>query len=51
VEISSWVKPETELLLPATFALAEDIGVESVRLSGDIAQEFEVYLIMCSSLG
>ncbi|KAJ8433759.1 hypothetical protein Cgig2_025922 [Carnegiea gigantea] len=51
VEISSWVEPETELFLPATFALAEDIGVESVRLSGDIVQEFEVYLIMFSSLG
>lgn len=32
VEISSWVKPQSELLLLATDAIAVNIGVEEVRL-------------------
>ena len=32
VEISSWVKPQSELLLLATDAIGVNIGVEEVRL-------------------
>lgn len=32
VEISSWVKPQSELLLLATDAIGVNIGMEEVRL-------------------
>ena len=46
VEVSRWVKPQAKLLLPAAFSLTEDIGVKSVWLTRDIAQELKIYLIM-----
>jgi hypothetical protein len=49
VKISSWVKPEIELLLSVALALAEDIGVKDVRIATQIPQELEVYLVPCRS--
>lgn len=50
VEISSWVEPTAELLLPVSLSLNVDVRVESVRLSRDIAQKFKIDLIVkCSS--
>lgn len=51
VKVSSGVEPETELLLSATFPFCENICMESIGLASDVAQEFEVYLIMGRSLG
>jgi hypothetical protein len=45
VKISSWIKPEIELLLSVTLALAEYIGVKDVRIATQIPQELEVYLV------
>lgn len=47
VKISSWIKPEIELLLSVALALAEDIGVKDVRIATQIPQELEVYLVPC----
>ena len=47
VEIGSGVEPEMELLLSVAFALAEDVGVKSVRFTGRVSQELEVYLVPC----
>lgn len=47
VKICSWDKPEVELLLSVSFALAEDIGVKNVRVTTQIPQELKVYLIPC----
>lgn len=46
VEIHSWVKPQSELLLLATNAIAVDIGVEEVRLPWCIPQKLKVKLIV-----
>ena len=51
MEIGGGVEPEAELHLSVALALAEDIGVKSVRLTGFIPQEFEVYLVMVVSFG
>ena len=47
VEIGSRVEPEMELLLSVAFALAEDVGVKSVRFTGRVSQELKVYLVPC----
>ena len=47
VEISSWIKPEVKLLLPVAFALAKHIGMKNVRITTQVPQELEVYLIPC----
>jgi len=47
VKISSWIKPEIELLLSVALALAEDISVKDVRIATEIPQELEVYLVPC----
>jgi hypothetical protein len=47
VKISSWIKPEIKLLLSVALALAEDIGVNDVRIATQISQELEVYLVPC----
>ena len=49
MEVFCWVKPETKLLLSVTFPLSEDVCVERIRLTGGVAQEFKIYLIMCRS--
>uniref|UniRef100_J3M149 Uncharacterized protein n=1 Tax=Oryza brachyantha TaxID=4533 RepID=J3M149_ORYBR len=46
VEILGRVEPEPVLHLPAAFAIGEDIGVQGVRLPGDVAQELEVDLVV-----
>lgn len=45
VEISRWVKPEVELLLSVSLALAEDISVKDIRITTQIPQELKVNLI------
>ena len=50
MEVCGGVEPEVELLLAVPFALREHIGVHYVRISGQVSQEFEVYLIVRSPL-
>lgn len=47
MEIFCGIEPEIELLLSVPFALSEDIGVDNVRVTGEVSQELEVNLIMC----
>jgi hypothetical protein len=46
VEVLSGVEPEPVLHLPAAGAVGEDVGVQGVRLAGDVAQELQVDLVM-----
>jgi hypothetical protein len=46
VEVLGGVEPEPELLLPAADAIGEDVGVQSVRLASDVAEELKVDLIV-----
>ena len=50
VEVSRGVKPEIELLLSVSLPLSEHIGVQNVRVAGEVPQELEVDLVMCWSL-
>lgn len=50
VEVLGWIKPEIELLFPASFSLSKNIGVEDVRLASNISEEFEVNFIVGWSL-
>lgn len=47
VEVGSWVKPKMELLLSIALALAIHIGVDGVRITTQVTQELEIYLIPC----
>lgn len=51
VEISSGVEPEIDLLLSVSFSLGVDICMDNVRLTTEVAQKLEVYLIPTRSLG
>lgn len=42
VEISSWVKPQIELLLSVSFALCEKVSMNYVRIAAEVSQEFKV---------
>lgn len=46
VEVGGGVEPEVELLLFAAGAIGEDVGVQRVRLPGDVAEELQVHLIV-----
>lgn len=46
VIIGGGIKPWVELHFPAGGALSENIGMNNVRLPGDIAEELEVDLVM-----
>lgn len=46
MEISSWVEPQEEPLLPVSMTVNEDIGLESDRLPFSVAQELEVELVV-----
>ena len=46
MEVLSRVQPEPVLHLPAAGAIGEDVGVQGVRLAGDVAQELQVDLVM-----
>ena len=47
VEVRGGIKPEIELHFTVTFTSCEHIGMENIRLSCNITQELEVYLIPC----
>lgn len=49
VEIGCRIKPQVELLLSVPFSFSEDVCVDSIRLSWEIAQELKVDLIMPAS--
>ena len=51
MEIGSGIKPEVELLLPVALALGINIGMKCIRVTGEIPQEFKVYLIPRRALG
>uniref|UniRef100_J3MH65 Uncharacterized protein n=1 Tax=Oryza brachyantha TaxID=4533 RepID=J3MH65_ORYBR len=46
VEVGGGVEPEHELLLALALAVAEDVGVQQVRLAAGVAQELEVHLVV-----
>lgn len=45
MEILGRIKPEPVLHLPAAFAVGKDVGMQGVRLPGDVAQELQVQLL------
>jgi hypothetical protein len=49
VEVRRGVEPEHELLLPSPPAVAEDVGVQQVRLAARVAQELKVHLVVTSA--
>jgi hypothetical protein len=46
VEGTRGVEPQRELLLPLPSPVAEDVGVQQVRLPARVPQELEVYLVV-----
>jgi hypothetical protein len=51
VEVRRGVEPQHELLLPLAPAVAEDVGVQEVRLAARVAQELEVHLVVTRAAG
>lgn len=47
VELSWGIEPKVKLLLSITFALSVNVSVEYVRISTNIPQELEIYLVPC----
>lgn len=45
------VEPEMKLLLSVAFPQGEHVGVERVRVPGEVAQELKVDLVMSRPLG
>jgi hypothetical protein len=46
VEVLGGVEPEPELLLAVADAVDEYVGVQRVRLAGDVSQELQVDLVV-----
>lgn len=47
VELSCGIEPKVKLLLSITFALSVNVSVKYVRISTNIPQELEIYLVPC----
>lgn len=50
VEVLGGVEPQPELHLPVSLPLREHIRVQRVRLSGQVPQKLEIYLVVCRPL-
>lgn len=50
MEVGGGVEPEVELNLPVARSLGEDIGVDGVGLTAEVAKELKVNLIVVASL-
>lgn len=44
--VGSGVEPERDPLLTIAFALGEHVGLQNVRLPGDVAEKFEVHFVV-----
>ena len=46
VEVSCWVEPQVQTLLPAAVAVDEDVGLQGDGLAIHVAQELQVHLVV-----
>lgn len=46
VEICTWVEPQVDSLLPATYAIGKHIGLQNVGLARRVAKKLEIKLVM-----